>query len=169
MKTAEEFATDWRPTSEGAIISMLEARDAEHEAALVQSRAECERLRAQLGRAVEWVATVFSDEEADKCREYASNGAAPSQPEPVKAHAFIKGWMGGGVWRCAFAACGMPENDPIHVAAPSQPEPATSATENAGTPCPACKGLKGFDEHGNPSADHVGRYCGICAGTGRAT
>jgi hypothetical protein len=126
------------------------------------SRDECETLRAQLDRAVALVkkgpyphvflcahATIGGDEPACgkcwPCRRdtFLASLAAPSQPEPVKAHRRVKS-CGHVAYRdhefdCIEDGC---ENAAYQIVVPAVPE-------NAGATCAACSYCKG--EGGKPA------------------
>lgn len=86
MKTSHEFADDMLDAAPdfSTFCELVSARDAEHEAALAKSRAECELLKAQLGRAVGLLTDVFRGNADYRYKDIGAFLAAPSQPEPAK-------------------------------------------------------------------------------------
>lgn len=102
MKTSHEFADDMLDAAPdfSTFCELVSARDAEHEAALAKSRAECEALRTQLDRAVELLRRVADPggddvpldgafgkvllERGRPLHDEVLAFLAPSQPEPAK-------------------------------------------------------------------------------------
>jgi hypothetical protein len=139
---------------------------------------QIEALRAQLDRAVgylgearrhlesatEIILAEGGDEDDGEEEKYfiadidkfIASLAVPSQPEPVKGHAFVSISTNPLTCRTCFEYFDSPNQDYV----PTVPE-------NAGTPCVACEELGGFTEMGTPTRFFTtDRVCGICDGSG---
>lgn len=187
MKTPAEH---W---SELALAGLPEraiaARDAEHQAALAQSRAECDETKARLQTALsanaacsvainDLKAQLVDAEKRADALEGLVDTERQARKETENTLFFVRKDLTNT--RRLFALASL--------ASPSQPEPvkigstmtahfddamafAPIVPENAGTtcgaPCAACKELGGFTELGTPTRFFTAdRVCGICGGSG---